>query len=121
MQFFGKTMKNVRKHSDCKPATTEGKRNYLVSEPNYYKINIFFRKILMNKPAYWGLSVLEISKIVMFEFWHDYVKQKHGEKVKQCCMNTDSFMAYIIIEDIYVHISKDIETRFDPSNWELSR
>ena len=57
----------------------------------------------------------------MLQFWHDYLKQKHGEKVKQCCMNTDSFMAYIVIEDIYVHISKDVETRFDPSNYELSR
>ena len=49
---FGKIMKNVRKHSDCKPVTTEGRRNYLVSEPKYYKIKLFFRKILMNKLAY---------------------------------------------------------------------
>ena len=57
----------------------------------------------------------------MYEFWYDYAKQKYGEKAKLCCMDTNSLIVYIKIEDIYVHISKDVETRFDPSSYELDR
>ena len=57
----------------------------------------------------------------MYEFWYDYLKQKYGEKAKLRCMDTDIFMVYITIADIYVHISKDVETRFDSSNYELGR
>ena len=50
---------------------------------------------LLNKLAYLGLPILEISKIVMYEFRYDYVKPKYGEKAKLFCMNTDSFLVYI--------------------------
>ena len=69
----------------------------------------------MNKPVCLGLSILEISKIVIYEFWFDYVKPKYGEKAKLCYMDTGSFIAYIKTEDIYVDITKDILTRFDAS------
>ena len=79
---FGKTMENVRKHRNIKLVTTERRRNYLVSEPNYHTTKFFtenlfaieIRKtqILTNKPAYLGLSILDLSKTVMYEFW--YVK-----------------------------------------------
>ena len=49
--------------------------------------------ILMNKPAYSDLSILEINKIFVYEFWYDYVNPKSGEKVKQCYMHTESFIA----------------------------
>ena len=52
-------------------------------------------EILMNKPVYLGLSILESSKILMYEFWYDYVKLKYGEKAKLCYMDTDSFIVYI--------------------------
>ena len=89
---FGKTMENVRKHRDIKLVTTERRRNYLVSEPNYHTTKFFTEnllaiemkktEILMNKPVHLGLSILELSKILMYEFWYDYVKLKYGEKVK---------------------------------------
>ena len=41
-------------------------------------------EILMKKPVYLGLSILEISKIVMYELWYDYLKPKYGEKAKLC-------------------------------------
>ena len=69
----------------------------------------------MNKPVCLGLSILEISKIVIYEFWFDYVKPKYGEKAKLCYMDTGSFIVYIKTEDIYVDITKDILTRFDAS------
>ena len=97
---IGKTIENVRKHRDIKFVTTETRRNYLVSESNYHTIHFFsenllaieMRKtqILMNEPVYIGLSILKFSKIVMHEFWYDYVKPKNGEKSKLCYMDTDS-------------------------------
>ena len=49
----------------------------------------------MNKAVYLGLSVLELSKILMYEFWYDYVKPKYDEKTKLCYMDTDNFIVYI--------------------------
>ena len=75
----------------------------------------------MNKPVYLGLSILQISKIVMYEFCYNYLNGKYGEKVKLCYMDTDSFIVYIKqkTEDIYSDKLKDVETRFDTSNYEL--
>ena len=67
----------------------------------------------MNKPVYLGLSILELSKVLMYEFWYDYVKPKYGEKAKLCYMDTDSFIVYIKTGDIYKDIAKDVETIFD--------
>ena len=73
----------------------------------------------MNKPVYLGLSILELSKVLMYEFCYDYVKPKYGEKVKLCYMYTNSFIVYIKTDDIYKDIVEDVETRFDISNYEL--
>ena len=99
---FGKTMENVRKHRDIKLVTTDKKRSKLVSEPNYHTINCISEnlsiiemkrtKVKMNKPIYLGLSILEISKILMYEFWYDYMKPKYGDNVKLYYMDTDSLI-----------------------------
>ena len=75
----------------------------------------------MNRPVYLRLSILELSKILMYEFWHDYVKFKYGKKVKWCYMDTDSLIVYIKIDDIYKDFAEDPETRLDTSNYELER
>ena len=67
----------------------------------------------MNKPDHLELSILELSKILMYEFWYDYVKPKYGEKAKLCYMDTNSFIVYIKTDDIYKDIAEDVETRFD--------
>ena len=82
---FGKTMENVRKNRDIKLVTIE-RRNYLVSEPknhakNFFKENLLAiemkkTEILINNPVYLGLSILELSEILMYEFWYDYAKLK---------------------------------------------
>ena len=55
-------------------------------------------QIFINKSVFLGVSILEISKIVMYEFWCDYLKPKYGEKAKLCYMDTDSFIVYIKAE-----------------------
>ena len=75
----------------------------------------------MNKPAQLGLSILELSKIVMYEFWYDYGKRKHGQKSKLCYMDTDSFIVYIKTKDICADITKDVEARLDTSNYERKK
>ena len=71
---------------------------------------------LMNKPVYLGLSILELSKILMYKFWYQCVKPKYDEKSKLCYMNPDSFIVCIKTDDIYKDIAEDVETRFDTSN-----
>ena len=56
-------------------------------------------KVKMNKPIYLGLSILDISKILMYEFWYDYMKPKYGNRVKLCYMDTDSFIISVKTND----------------------
>ena len=128
---FGKTMENIRKHREMKLVKTEKKRSKLVSEPNYHTINLISEdlsiiemkktKVKMNKPIYLGLSILEISKILMYEFWYDYIKPKYDNDVKLCYMDTDSFMMNIKTNYFYEDITNDVENRFDTSNYEVNR
>ena len=78
-------------------------------------------KVKMNKPIYLGLSILEISKTLMFEFWYDYMKPKYNNDVKLCYMDTDSFIMNIKTNDFYKDIANDIENRFGTSNYEVNR
>ena len=75
----------------------------------------------MNKSVCLGISILELSKIIMYKFWYDLVKPKYGEKAKLCNMDTDSFIVYIKNIYIYKDIAEDVETRFDTSDYELER
>ena len=127
----GKTMENIRKHKDKKLVTTNKKRGKLVSERNYHNINLISEdfsiiemkksKVKVNKPIYLGLSILEISKILMYEFWYDYMKLKYGNDVKLCHMDTDSFLMNIETNDFYEDVANDVENRFDTSNYEVNR
>ena len=128
---FRKTMENIRKNRDIKVVTTDKKRSKLVSEPNYHTINLISEdlsiiemkktKVKMNKPIYLGLSILQISKTLMYEFWYDYMKPKYNDNVKLCYMDTDSFIMNIKTNDFYKDISNDVENRFDTSNYEINR
>ena len=127
---FGKTMENIRKHRDIKLVTTDKKRSKLVSEPNYHTINLISEdlsiiemkktKVKMNKPIYLGLSILEISKILMYEFWYDYIKPKYNDHVRLCYMDTDSSVMHIKTNDFYKDTTSDVENRFDTSNYEVN-
>ena len=78
-------------------------------------------KVKMNKPVYLGLSILENSKTLMYEFWCDYLKPKYGDNVKLCYMDTDSFIVNIKTNDFYKDIANNVEKRFDTSNYEVNR
>ena len=78
-------------------------------------------QITMNKPVYLGLSILDLSKTVMYEFWYDYVKPKYGENAKLCYMDTGSFIVHVKTDDIYKNIAEVVETRSDTSNSEIER
>ena len=122
---FVKTMENLRKYRGIKLITRERRRNYLVSEPNYHKpkfftgnsfaIEMIKTQILMNKPVYLGLSILNLSKTVLYEFLYDYQNEK------LCYMDIDSFVVPVKTDDIYKDIATDVETRFDTSNFEKGR
>ena len=128
---FGKTMENIRKHRDIKLVTTDKKRSKLVSEPNYHTISYISEdlsiiemnktKVKMNKSIYLGLSVLEISKLLMYEVWYNYMKPKYGNNVKLCYMDADSFIMNAKTEDFYKDIANNVEKRFDTSNYAVNR
>ena len=106
--IFGKTMGNVRKHRDIKLVTTDKKRNQLTSEPNHCAPKHFSEnltaiemkktKVKMNKPIYLRMSILDISKILMYEFWYDYIKLEYRDRAKLCYMDT-----------FYEDIANDVE------------
>ena len=70
----------------------------------------------MDKPVYLVLLILQISNLVMNEFWYDHVKPEHREKGKLCYKDTHSFIVSKKIEEIYVYIAKGVETISDTSN-----
>ena len=75
----------------------------------------------MNKPVYLSLSIIDLSKTVVYEFWYDYLKPKYSENSKLCYMDTGSFIVHVKTNDNYKDIAEDVETRFDTSNLELDR
>ena len=127
---FGKTMENLRKHRDIKLITTERRRTYLMLEPNNkvcHRASVSNRnekkktEILMNKPVNLGLSILCLSKTLMYEFWYDYIKPKYSEKANLCYMDTNSFIIHVKTEDIYKDIKEDVDKWFETSNYDVDR
>ena len=121
-------MENLRNNRDIKLVTTDEERNKLVSEPNYLTTKHFSEnlleiemkktKIKMNNPVYLGMSISDIRKTLMYEFWYEYIKPKYGDREKLCYMGTDSFVIYIKTEDFYENIANDVERWFDTSNYD---
>ena len=75
-------------------------------------------KVVMNKPVYLGQAIIDLSKLVMFEFHYDYMKPKYGNDLKLCYMDTDLLVYHIKTEDFYEDIAKDVETRFHMSGYD---
>ena len=98
---YGKTMKNVRNRIDVK--LLSNKRDYLKwrSKPSFMPHKIFdydlvvIRKhrvtLTLNKLAYTGMRILELSKVLMYEFHYDYIENRYGNNSKLLFTDTDSF------------------------------
>ena len=125
---FGKTSENVRNHSDIRLVASDKRRKRLVSEPNYHSHKKFSEHLMaiemkktrvkMTKPLYLGMSILDISKTLMYKFWYDYIKPKCGDRAQLCHTDTDSFVIHIITEDFFKDIAPDVDIRFDTSNYD---
>ena len=73
-------------------------------------------RVKMTKPLYLGISILDISKILMYEFWYDYINPKYGDRAKLCYTDTNSFIINIKTEDFFEDNSNDVEKWFDISH-----
>ena len=120
-------MENIRRHRDIK--LVNHKEEYLktVMKPNFKSGTLLGPdlmgcemgpvKIVMNKPVYLGQAILDLSKLIMYEFHHDYRLPKYGDNIKLCYIDTDSFVYDIKTEDFYKDIAEDVEKRFDTSGY----
>ena len=125
---FGKTLENIRKHRNIRLVTNREKYLHTVMHPNF-KSGVLFGenligckigkiKVVMNKPVYLGQAVLALSKTVMYEFHHDYMKQKYNsDRLQLCYMDTNSLVYHIKTKDFYAYIADDVPTRFDTSGY----
>ena len=125
---FGKTMENIRNRVDVKLVNTKEKLRKLVAKPNLKSppkifsenlVSVHMRKtsLLMNKPVYLGMCILDLSKTIMYDFHYNYIKSKYEDKAKLLFTDTDSLMYEIETEDFYKDISGDVKDRFDTSDY----
>ena len=125
---FGKTMENIRRHRNIK--LVNNKEHYLkhVMKPNFKSGTLLGPdlmscemgkvKVKMNKPVYLGQAILDLRKIIMYEFHNDHMKQKYSEEnLKLCYMDTDSLVYKIKTKDFYKDTAEDVEARFDTSGY----
>ena len=129
---FGRAMENIRKHRNIKLVTNQEAYLKAVMKPNF-KSGVRFSsnllgcemgkiKVVMNKLVYLGQAILDLSKIVMYEFHYDYMKRKYDDdKLTLCYMDTDSLIYSIEMDDFYKDIVDDVKDRFDTSGYNSSR
>ena len=112
-EVFRKNMENVRKNIEILNLQQQKEEEII-----YYKSQIIIllsyteyvlakemrkTQILMNEPVYLGLSILDLTETVMYEFWYDYIKPKYDENAELCYMDTDSFIVCVKTDDILSH------------------
>ncbi|XP_043263922.1 uncharacterized protein LOC122404280 [Colletes gigas] len=126
---FGKTMENVRNHVDVKLVTHwEGRygAEAMIAKPNFHSRSVFSENLVavelrklevkFNKPIYVGMCILDISKLCLYEFHHEYMSPKHGQNCKILYTDTDSLIYHIRCDDIYESMKHNID-RFDTSDY----
>ena len=124
---FGKTMQNTRDYRNIDLVGSEEKAHNLSAQPTFRSYTIFHDKLIaveryqmcvkMDKPIYVGVTALELSKLVMYDFHYNFIKKKYpGEQSRLCFTNTDSFLYELKTNDIYADILSNNE-RFDLSEY----
>ena len=123
---FGKTMENIRKRVDVRLVTDEKKLLKYASKPTYVSSKIFNENLVavhkiketltLNRPAYVGMCILDLSKTLMYDFHYNYIKKKYADKAKLLFTDTDSLTYEIEAEDVYQDFWNDKE-KFDNSDY----
>ena len=124
---FGKTMENVRNRVDIRLVNDTEKLLKLASKPNFQShirfsddlvaVQMKRTELVLNKPIYLGMSILDISKNLMYDFHYKYIKPKFGSRSQLTYTDTDSLTYDIETDDFYKDISQDVEKWFDTSNY----
>ena len=124
---FGKTLENIRNRVDIRLLSSDIKAQKLAAKPNYDCYTIFDEnlvavhmkktKLYFNKPVSLGMSILDLSKSLMYDFHYNYIRTKYGNKAKLIFTDTDSLTYEITTKDFYKDINPDIENRFDTSDY----
>ena len=125
---FGKTMENLRKRVDVRLVTDKEKLLKLASKPTYVSCKIFNENLVavhkiketltLNRPAYVGMCILDLSKTLMYDFHYNYIKNKYGDKAKLLFTDTDSLTYEIETEDAYQDFWND-KDKFDNSDYDI--
>ena len=123
---FGKTMENIRKRIDVRLVTDSKKLIKWASKPTYVSSKIFNENLVavhkiketitLNRPAYVGMCILDLSKILMYDFHYNYIKNKYGDKARLLFTDTDSLTYEIEAEDVYKDFWND-KYKFDNSDY----
>ena len=114
---FGKTMENIRKCVDVRLLTDQKNLSKLVSKPSYVNSKIFNEDLVavhkiketltLDRPAYVGMCILDLSETLMHDFHYNYIKNKYGSKAKLLFTDTDSLCYEIETKDIYKQFWED--------------
>ena len=123
---FGKTMENLRKRQDIKLVTDEENLLRWASKPSFISCKIFNEDLVaihktkttltLNRPAYVGMCILDLSKTLMYDFHYNYIKSKYGDKARLLFTDTDSLTYEIEADDVYQDFWKD-KHLFDNSDY----
>jgi hypothetical protein len=123
---FGKTMENVRNRVDIRIVNNEKKWNKLAKKHNFKSVTIFSENLVavhmrrtsvkLRKPIYLGMSILDISKTLMYDLHYNYIKPMYGNDAELLFTDTDSLCYEITTEDFLKDISKDVYEKFETSN-----
>ena len=123
---FGKTMENLRKRQDIKLVTDEENLLKWTSKPSFVSFKIFNEDLVavhkmkttltLNRPAYVGMCILDLSKTLMYDFHYNYIKSKYGDKARLLFTDTDSLTYEIEVDDVYQDFWKD-KHLFDNSDY----
>ena len=124
---FGKTIENIRKRQNVIIIDNRKLAVKLSSKPNFERLTIFDENLVavhmkkteeyFNRPIYVGQAILDLSKTLMFDFRYNYIRKKYNNKAELLFTDTDSLMYLIQTEDFYLDIKKDINKRFDTSDY----